>query len=77
MITYNRSARCCSSLGRLTQLPERPAIVIVDNGSSDDTIAAVGAQYPSVRVLEAGKNLGAAGRNLGVAAADTPLRRSL
>ncbi len=61
MITYNRCAEVLRSLGNLTQLPERPAIIVVDNGSSDDTVAAIGAQYPLVRVIAAGKNLGPPG----------------
>jgi GT2 family glycosyltransferase len=56
-----------------TSLPhhEHP-VVLVDNGSEDDTPALVRKRFPRVRVIEAGRNLGAVARNLGVRAATTP-----
>lgn len=33
-------------------------LTVVDNGSADDTVAALTANYPGVRVLSAGRNLG-------------------
>jgi GT2 family glycosyltransferase len=66
MITHNRCAEVLRSLGHLTHLPERPRIVLVDNGSSDNTAGAVAERLPEVLVVESGCNLGAAGRNLGV-----------
>lgn len=42
--------------------------ILVDNGSSDGSIPFVQSQFPAVRVVEAGRNLGfAGGNNLGVA----------
>ena len=72
MLTHNRSARTLRSLGELQALPERPPIVVVDNASSDDTVAAVRREFPSVRVIELPENVGAAGRNRGVEAVSTP-----
>jgi GT2 family glycosyltransferase len=72
MITHNRSDEVLHSLGRLTRLPERPRIVVVDNGSTDGTSAAVVERFPEVVVVRLGENLGAAGRNLGVERLDTP-----
>lgn len=72
MITYNRREETLASLDHLTQLPERPAIYVVDNGSSDDTPNAIRQRFPQVEVLSAGKNLGAAARNLGVRHAQAP-----
>jgi len=45
--------------------------VVVDNGSSDGTVAAVRATYPQVTVLALAANRGAAARNLGVRDATT------
>lgn len=66
MITHNRSEEVLHSLDRLTRLPERPRIVMVDNGSTDGTAAVVADRFPSVEVVRLDENLGAAGRNLGV-----------
>jgi glycosyltransferase involved in cell wall biosynthesis len=66
MITHNRRDEVLRSLGRLTELPERPRVVVVDNGSADGTAAAVAGRFPGVEVLAAGGNLGAAARNLGL-----------
>ncbi|HLH28162.1 MAG TPA: glycosyltransferase, partial [Acidimicrobiales bacterium] len=60
------------SLDRLTRLPERPRIVVVDNGSSDGTAAAIAGRFPGVELVCLGENLGAAGRNVGVERLDTP-----
>jgi N-acetylglucosaminyl-diphospho-decaprenol L-rhamnosyltransferase len=55
-----------------TQLPERPSVVVVDNGSSDGTSAALRAGFPAVTCLTLGANLGAAGRNIGASATNRP-----
>src|SRR5262245_15594133 len=72
IITHNRKEEVLTTLGHLSRLPERPPILLVDNGSSDGTAAAVAAHFPGVQVVPAGGNLGAAGRNLGVRRAPTP-----
>jgi N-acetylglucosaminyl-diphospho-decaprenol L-rhamnosyltransferase len=72
MITYNRRDEVLASLGRLTRLPERPRIVVVDNGSRDDTVGAVRRRFPQVDVHPAGGNLGAAGRTIGVELVQAP-----
>ena len=52
------------------QLAEPFEVLLVDNGSTDDSLALTRAGYPSVRVIEAGRNLGfAGGNNLGIRAA--------
>jgi GT2 family glycosyltransferase len=66
MITHNRRGEVLRSLEHLLALPERPPIVLVDNGSTDGTAAAVAERFPRVELLDAGGNLGAAGRTLGV-----------
>lgn len=72
VISRDRRESLLATLGRLDELPERPPILVVDNGSGDGTAAAVRRSYPSVRLIEAGTNLGSAGRTLGVQAARTP-----
>jgi GT2 family glycosyltransferase len=66
MITHNRCEEVVRSLGHLVSLPEQPAILLVDNGSNDDTVAEVARRFPQIEVVNAGGNLGAAGRTLGV-----------
>jgi GT2 family glycosyltransferase len=66
MITWNRRQEVLRSLGELTRLPERPQVVVVDNGSTDGTAEAVAGRFPDVEVLPAGRNIGAAARTLGV-----------
>lgn len=45
---------------------EQVEFILVDNGSTDDSVAFMREAYPSVRVIEAGRNLGfAGGNNLG------------
>jgi GT2 family glycosyltransferase len=72
MITHNRVEETLRSLDRLVRLPERPRIVVVDNGSDDGTAAAIAGRLPDVEVLRLEENLGGAGRNLGVERVDTP-----
>lgn len=47
-------------------------VVVVDNGSTDGTPAALRAQFPRVRLVALGRNLGAPARNVGVRTAATP-----
>jgi GT2 family glycosyltransferase len=72
VITYNRCEELAGSLTRLRSLPERPAIVVVDNGSADETTAMVRDRYPDVTLVALASNLGAVGRNIGVALTSTP-----
>lgn len=71
-ITRDRREELLRTLGHLTALPERPRVIVVDNGSSDDTVEAVRERFPQVDVVALEINLGAAGRNLGVDRAKTP-----
>ena len=72
MITFNRRPEVLRSLGHLTALPERPPIVVIDNGSTDGTAEAIARRFPQVEVVPVGRNLGAAGRTLGVRRVETP-----
>ncbi len=72
MITHNRVHDILRSLDELIRLPERPAIVVVDNGSHDGTAAVLAERFPQIRVLRSEANLGAAARTLGVRHIDAP-----
>ncbi|WP_308191749.1 glycosyltransferase family 2 protein [Kitasatospora humi] len=72
VITRNRRERLLHTLDRLTALPERPTIVVVDNASRDGTAAAVRRRHPEVLLGRLRRNLGAVARNLGAARLGTP-----
>jgi GT2 family glycosyltransferase len=72
VITHQRRDELLLALSRLRHLPEQPHVVVVDNGSTDGTADAVRAQHPWVELIPSPTNLGAVGRNLGVARLDTP-----
>jgi GT2 family glycosyltransferase len=72
VITHQRRDELLLALTRLRQLPEKPHVVVVDNGSTDGTADAVRAQHPWVELIASPTNLGAVGRNVGVARLDTP-----
>jgi GT2 family glycosyltransferase len=72
VLTHARPLELARTLQRLVALPERPPIVVVDNASPGTATAEVVHAHPAVVYLRAHRNLGAAGRNLGVAQAHTP-----
>jgi GT2 family glycosyltransferase len=72
VITWQRRDEALAAVGRLCALPERPPVVLVDNGSTDGTAAAVRARFPDVDVVALPENVGAVGRNVGVDRLRTP-----
>lgn len=72
VITHDRREELHRTLVSLEALPEQPRVVVVDNGSSDGTADMVRTSHPDVTLLTPGENLGAVGRNVGVAAVDSP-----
>ncbi len=72
MITRNRGDQIRTALEHLLELPERPRIIVVDNGSTDDTVNIARRLHPAIEVAPLGRNLGGAGRNVGVSLARTP-----
>lgn len=70
--TRNRKKDLVRCIRSLNALPERPPVLVVDNGSEDGSADALAGLEPSVRIIRAGRNLGAVGRNLGALACDTP-----
>ena len=72
VITRDRRPEVLRMLGKLAGPPERPSIIVVDNGSSDGTPEAVARHFPDIRLIAAGRDLGAAARNLAVRDVATP-----
>ena len=75
MITHERREEALRSVERLLALPERPPVVVVDNASSDGTVAALAERFgaePRLDVVALADNAGAVGRNVGVARTTTP-----
>lgn len=72
VLTHNRPRELAHCLQQLSRLPERPAIVVVDNGSDAASVEPVVACFPALQWVRLQRNLGAAGRNAGVARVRTP-----
>lgn len=59
------TAECVESLLRMEELAAK--IVVVDNGSTDDSVAFLRGRFPGLAVIETGANLGyAEGNNVGI-----------
>jgi GT2 family glycosyltransferase len=71
VVVRDGARRLHRALEHLTGLPERPRVVVVDNASSDAS-AEIAERWPGVDVVRLQRNLGAAGRNAGVAAVQAP-----
>lgn len=60
----NDTLKCLASLEKVTT-PH--SAIVVDNGSTDDSVAAIQQAFPKTSLLETGKNLGyAGGNNVGI-----------
>ncbi|GAA2247831.1 glycosyl transferase [Streptomyces ruber] len=70
--TRDRRDSLAHTLDRLRALPERPAVLVADNASTDGTRDMIARHHPEVRVLALPLNRGALARNHGVRAATTP-----
>jgi GT2 family glycosyltransferase len=70
--TRDRRDELRRTLEHLEGLSPAPPVVVVDNGSTDGTVEAVRTGFPDVQLIEQGRNLGCAARNVGVARARTP-----
>jgi GT2 family glycosyltransferase len=55
------SLECLSSLKKISYAPHE--IILVDNGSSDDSVACIQQSFPDIHLIETKKNLGFAGGN--------------
>jgi GT2 family glycosyltransferase len=67
VLTHNRAGDLARTLQRMRELPAGARLVVVDNGSADGTAAMVAARFRWVELVRLPVNLGAAGRNAGVA----------
>jgi GT2 family glycosyltransferase len=70
-VTRDRRASLLRTLAELGALPERPPIVVIDNGSKDGTGAAVAREHPHVRLVALDHDAGAAARTRGVRLLET------
>jgi GT2 family glycosyltransferase len=70
--THNRGPELLGTLARLRALPERPPIVVVDNGSTDGTAELVRAHHREVQVVGLRRNRGGAARTVGARLVDSP-----
>jgi len=72
IVTRNRREIVLATLSQLIALDERPAVLVVDNGSRDGTAAAVRERFPQVRLLALTSDRGAGARNAGLLAVEAP-----
>lgn len=72
IVTRDREDELHRTLSRLTALPERPPVIVIDNRSKDGATREARARFPGVRVVPLPANYGAAGRTVGARLAGTP-----
>lgn len=70
--TRNRVASLLRTLDALASLPERPRVIVIDNGSTDGTPQEVAARGADLDLVALEENAGAAARNIGVRTATSP-----
>jgi GT2 family glycosyltransferase len=72
VITRDRCDELLHTLTRLAALPERPRVVVVDQGSRDGSPERVRERFPGVELIALDANRGAAARTIGARAVDEP-----
>jgi GT2 family glycosyltransferase len=66
IVTRNRAGDLLTTLDHLRRLPERPRVVVVDNGSTDATCTLVDAIHADVDLIALRENAGGGARTIGV-----------
>jgi GT2 family glycosyltransferase len=66
IVTRNRASTLLTTLDHLHDLSERPRVIVVDNGSTDETRALIEANHPGVQLVALGENAGSRARTIGV-----------
>jgi GT2 family glycosyltransferase len=72
VLTHRRTGELLRTLHRLSALPERPRLIVVDNDARGRSAERVAREFPQVQLVRCPRNLGAAGRNAGVERVRTP-----
>ncbi len=66
ILNWNRCADTLACVASVRAMTHPTEIVVIDNGSTDESVATIRAAYPDVTIFETGTNLGyAAGNNVG------------
>ena len=71
VLTRNHVRQTVDTVARLLALPERPFVIVADNGSTDTTVSLLASLFPQVRIVQGLRDLGMAGFNRAVALART------
>ena len=67
LLNWNGKSDTLDCLKSLTQIKTEHQIIVVDNGSSDDSVVSIQSAYPDTILIETGENLGyAEGNNVGI-----------
>ena len=67
IVTYNAQKWVKKCFRSLEESSIKPDVLVIDNGSTDETLPMLRAGYPSVRIIETGENLGfGAANNIGL-----------
>jgi GT2 family glycosyltransferase len=72
VLTHNRLRRVAQTIEELLALPERCALIVIDNGSQDDSAQHLRHCFPDISVVRLESNVGASARNIGALQAETP-----
>ncbi|KKR03339.1 MAG: Glycosyl transferase family 2 [Microgenomates group bacterium GW2011_GWB1_40_9] len=61
------TVRCLESLQKISLFGNTLSIIVVDNGSTNDSVSVIKKTFPGIFVIETGKNLGfTGGNNIGI-----------
>ena len=71
VLTRNHVRQTVDTVARLVALPERPNVIVADNGSTDSTISLLASLFPQIRIVQGLRDLGMAGFNRAVTLART------